>query len=85
MKRFLLFLGVALCATFCVNEASAQIKLGENGTYENVELVLLEKRYDLIGEIDDLEDSSLHLLYYLDNKNLKGFKFFNIHYDINPL
>ena len=24
-------------------------------------------------------------LYYLDNKNLKGFKFFNIHYDINPL
>ena len=24
-------------------------------------------------------------LYYLDNKNLKGFKLFNIHYDINPL
>lgn len=24
-------------------------------------------------------------LYYLDNKNLKGFRFFNIHYDINPL
>ncbi len=24
-------------------------------------------------------------LYYLDTKNLKGFKFFNIHYDINPL
>lgn len=24
-------------------------------------------------------------LHYLDNKNLKGFKFFNIHYDINPL
>ena len=29
MKKFLLFLGVALCATFCVNEASAQIKAGE--------------------------------------------------------
>lgn len=24
-------------------------------------------------------------LHYLDNKNLKGFKFFKIHYDINPL
>ena len=29
MKKFLLFLGVALCATFSVNEASAQIKAGE--------------------------------------------------------
>jgi hypothetical protein len=29
MKKFLLFLGVAFCATFCVNEASAQIKAGE--------------------------------------------------------
>jgi hypothetical protein len=29
MKKFLLFLGVALCATFCVNEVSAQIKAGE--------------------------------------------------------
>ena len=28
MKKFLLFLGVALCATLCVNEASAQIKAG---------------------------------------------------------
>ena len=29
MKKFLLFLGVALCATFVANEASAQIKVGE--------------------------------------------------------
>lgn len=29
MKKFLLFLGVAFCATFCVNEVSAQIKVGE--------------------------------------------------------
>ena len=31
MKKFLLFLGVALCATFMVNEASAQIKVGQEG------------------------------------------------------
>ena len=31
MKKFLLFLGVALCATFMVNEASAQIKVGDEG------------------------------------------------------
>ena len=29
MKKFLLFLGVALCATLSVNEASAQIKAGK--------------------------------------------------------
>ena len=29
MKKFLLFLSVALCATLCVNEASAQIKAGK--------------------------------------------------------
>lgn len=38
MKKYLLFLGVALCATFCVNEASAQIKLGENGGQLSVSL-----------------------------------------------
>ena len=31
MKKFILFLGVALCAILCVNEASAQIKVGEEG------------------------------------------------------
>ena len=60
MKKFLLFMGVALCATFCVNEASAQIKAGEgqvsialesNNSYyapdkklEDIGLVLPEKR-----------------------------------------
>ena len=38
MKKFLLFLGVALATTLSVSEASAQIKIGENGGQVSVAL-----------------------------------------------
>ena len=55
MKKFLLFLGVALCATFVVNEASAQIKAGENGQVS----IALESNSSYYLEDKTLEDIGL--------------------------
>mgnify|MGYP003289732104 CR=1 FL=1 len=55
MKKFLLFLGVALCATFMVNEASAQIKVGQEGQIS----IALESNSSYYLQDKTLEDIGL--------------------------
>ena len=63
MKKFLLFLGVALATTLSVNEASAQIKLGENGGQVSVALesnssyYAEDKTLESIGLIEPIKRS----------------------------
>ena len=64
MKKFLLFLGVALCATFVVNEASAQIKAGENGQVS----IALESNSSYYLEDKTLEDIGL----IMPDKRIRG-------------
>ena len=64
MKKFLLFLGVALGATFMVNEASAQIKAGENGQVS----IALESNSSYYLEDKTLEDIGL----IMPDKRIRG-------------
>ena len=54
MKKFLLFLGVALATTLSVSEASAQIKIGENGGQVSVALESNSSYYNTDATLESI-------------------------------
>lgn len=78
MKKFLLFASVALCATFCVNEASAQIKVGEGQIS-----IALESNNSYYAPDKTLEDIGLVELLKRVHGNFGSNDYLKVDYSLN--
>lgn len=81
MKKFLLFLGVALAATMSVSEASAQIKVGEEGQVS----VALESNNSYYAEDALLEKIGLVVPEKRTRGNFGSNDYLKVDYNLNKL